>query len=1054
VKGLTTHLRHSKAFAAITAATVVLAVACIVKPTLRGDTAFDAPTERDAVTISAAMSQEWTEGSVRISLLHGQCRIGQGDTVLRARKMVVFHETDSSRWDKRDRLTVYLEDDVRIDRPGQSVTKSVMVVHLVTRAGLTHQIRSRAQSVPARRDDPLYRRAEKRVRHGRRHAMQPSAIRQTQLLVPGSDPTDPEFRSVQIQSPSGSLRRVRISPRSAVSYNILSFESTATTPPEQVVVITGGVNILIDGVGEYGTVDLSADRMVIWRQSSGSKEFESESIQSRDAPFQVYMEGNIVIRQGGDPTVLPGRSTPDLSGNGGPASEEGLSFVEQQRRGQLGEIVLRGTQAVYDAREDRALLLNAELKTYIPRIQGNIRIRAERIRQHARNSFHAERAWVSGSQFAKPGYRVQSSDIYLEPRIVNPWVGPQGNVDPITGQPIVTEVPWITSLNNTFLVGDVPLFYSPFFAAPADQPNVPLRRATVGHDSILGGKFETVWNMFMLLGLEEPAGVRWDLYADYFTERGPAFGMGTEYTGQGLFGLPGTYAGNGLIYGIHDSGNDVLGTGRNSLMPKDEARGRILLRHRHFLPANASLIAEIGLISDRNYLEQFNEREFDNGKDNETLLYLKQDLGNFAWSILARPQLNDFENTTEWLPRGDLYLFSEPLLNGLLTWSSHTSAGYGNLEPSVAPSDPNDLFNPLPFVADVGGAVLMSRHELRMPFSVGPVNLVPFVMGEAAVWGEGFDGNSIDRFVGSAGVRSSLLIWRTYPFVSSRVFNLNGLAHKIRLEAEYALTESTRDLAEIPQYNEFDDNAQERFRQRLITNTFGGRLPAVFEPRGYAVRTGAGSSLMSPYHELVDDQQVVRLALRQRLQTKVGPPDRLRIRDWMRLDLEASFFPKANRDNFGEDVGLLGGQYQWNFGDRTRLEASTYFDLFDNAQELWNIGLHSQRTSRGSVYMGVRQVKGAGLDSQILTCSYSYSMGPKWFSTAYTAYDLGETRNAGQGLVITRIGADFLIHLGVNYDESKENAGIALSIEPRFGLFNGSSGGGFGSLMNATNGAP
>ncbi|MBT6154169.1 MAG: hypothetical protein HOK71_16245 [Planctomycetaceae bacterium] len=1046
-----TYLRHSTAFAAIAAATAIIAVACFVgRPTLRGDTAFDAPTERDAVTISAAMSQEWEEGSVRISLLHGQCRIAQGDTVLRARKMVVFRENDSNTWDKRDRLTVYLEDDVRIDRPGQSVTKPVMVVHLVTRAGLTHQIRSRAKSDPARRDDPLYRRAEKRVSHGRRQAVQPSAIRQTQLLVPGSDPTDPEFRSVQIQSPSGSLRRVRISPRSAIRFNILSFESKATTPPEQVIVLTGGINILIDGVGEYGTVDLSADRMVIWRQSSGSDELERESIQSRDAPFQVYMEGHIVIRQGGDPTALPDQSSP----NNNPASDEGLSFIDQQRSGQLGEITLRGTRAVYDAREDRALLLNAELKTFVPQIQGNIRIRAERIRQQARNSFHAERAWVSGSQFAKPGYRVQSSDLFFEPRMVNPWVGPQGNIDPLTGQPVLTEVPWITSLNNTFLIGDVPVFYTPFFAAPADQPNVPLRRATVGHDSIFGGQVETVWNMFMLLGMEEPAGVRWDLYADYFSERGPALGTGTNYVGQGLFGMPGNYIGEGLIYGIQDDGTDQLGTGRNSLVPEDEFRGRVKFRHRQRLPANTSFIAEIGLLSDRNFLEQYYEPEFDRDKDNETLLYLKQDLGNLAWSALARPQLNDFENTTEWLPRGDLHLFSEPLLNGLLTWSSHTSAGYANLEPAVAPSDPNDLFNPLPFVADVGGAVLMSRHELRMPFSVGPVNLVPFVMGEAAFWGEDFNANSIDRFVGSAGIRSSMLMWKTYPFVSSRVFNLNGLAHKMRFEAEYALTESTRSLAEIPQYNEFDDNAQERFRQRLITNTFGGTLPAVFEPRRYAVRTGAGSSLMSPYHELVDDQQVVRLALRQRLQTKVGPPDRLRIKDWMRLDLEASFFPKADRDNFGEDVGLLGGQYQWNFGDRTRLEASTYFDLFDDAQELWNVGLHSQRTARGSVYVGVRQVKGAGLDSQILTGSYSYIMGPKWFSTAYTSYDIGESRNVGQGLVITRIGADFLMHFGVNYDESKENAGIALSIEPRFGLFNGASGGGMGSLMNATNAAP
>ena len=81
--------------------------------------------------------------------------------------------------------------------------------------------------------------------------------------------------------------------------------------------------------------------------------------------------------------------------------------------------------------------------------------------------------------------------------------------------------------------------------------------------------------------------------------------------------------------------------------------------------------------------------------------------------MLVRGQLNDFENTTEWLPRGDLFLLSEPLLNGIVTWSSHTSAGYANLKPAAAPLDPVDVFafTPLPLVADVGvGANWAEAH--------------------------------------------------------------------------------------------------------------------------------------------------------------------------------------------------------------------------------------------------------------------------------------------------------------------------------------------------------
>ena len=393
---------------------------------------------------------------------------------------------------------------------------------------------------------------------------------------------------------------------------------------------------------------------------------------------------------------------------------------------------------------------------------------------------------------------------------------------------------------------------------------------------------------------------------------------------------------------------------------------------------------------------------------------------------------NDFDATTEWLPKADLFSLSEPLLGGWLTWSSHSSAGYANLRPGDPPSDPTDTFSPLPFVGDFNGAVLMTRHELDMPLHLGPVNVVPYAMGEAAYWGEDMTGDELDRFLFNAGVESSLMMWRVYPYAQSRIFNVNGLAHKILFEANYAFTDATAPLSAIPQYNEFDDNSQERFRERFLTNTFGGVLPPQFDPRFYAVRTGAGRAVTSPYHELVDDQQVLSFAVRQRLQTKEGPLDRQRIKDWMILDMEASYFPNARRDNFNEDFGLIGGRYRWNVGARTSILASMQFDLFDNAQELWNVGVLSQRNERGSVYLGIRQVKGAGLDSQILTASYAYQMSPKWISTFGTAYDLAEARNAGQSLTITRVGADFLVHVGANFDQSKNNAGIAIAIEPRF----------------------
>jgi len=175
-----------------------------------------------------------------------------------------------------------------------------------------------------------------------------------------------------------------------------------------------------------------------------------------------------------------------------------------------------------------------------------------------------------------------------------------------------------------------------------------------------------------------------------------------------------------------------------------------------------------------------------------------------------------------------------------------------------------------------------------------------------------------------------------------------------------------------------------------------------------------------------------------------------RVKDWMTLDLETSFFPNQNRDNFGESFGLYSARYNWNVGDRTSITAGTLFDTFDDHETLWNVGLMSQRSTRGSVYMGLRNIQGGPLLSRILTASYSYVMSPKWLSTVSTAYDLGEHQNRGQSVTISRVGADFLVHFGANVDTTRNNYGFGLSIEPRFAPRTGGFGsGGYGTQLGS-----
>lgn len=999
--------------------TAVLAVAvAIVHPHIYG-IAQESPAEVDApIQLSADWSQEWTEGGTTIALFRGNCRVVQGDQAYTSNSMVVWAHGRGTRNDQRSHVTIYLEDGVEIRSSNETRNEQTLWVDLASNQGLSLKVKGR---VPNRvgKDDPLFRRAVDRTGGPTR-----TALRQTQLTVPAPVEVNPNWRSVQIQQQAG-LRRVRVSPRSiAMPFNIQSYMSNNTTPPEQVTLITGGVNVVVDGMtldspDGGGAIDLSADRVIIWTDAD-TEQFSPEMMQRPEQPFQLYLEGNIVIRR---QSVLPAMGTGEVNNT------------------------IRATRAFYDARENRALILDAELQTYIPSRDVMFRLRAESIRQDSLKSYHARNAWFSTSEMGYPGYRIQSNDLYLDQRPTG--IGP-GVVDPQTGQVTPRESTWVTATGTQLLVGDVPLFYAPQVSLPVEDPGgTPLVGLQFGQDRIFGTQVRTRWDTYALLGLQRPNGVdtRWNILLDYMSNRGPGIGTDGKYSGLDPWGN--SFSGGGLKYYVHDNGVDNLGRDRQALVPPDGPnRGIFEWNHTHlFAPYNMKLQTEVGVASDRNVRESFFERDFDTGKDLDVLAYLRQQPGeSWTWSLLVQPTVNYFENNTAWLPRGDLNSLGVPLMGGWLNWSQHTSLAYAKLNQATAPTNPQDTFSPLPYFTDADGMVTMTRHELNAPFNLGPLKVAPYVLGEAAYWSDSFTDQAIDRYYGRGGVRASLDFWRAFPQVQSDILNLNGLAHKVTLNADYGYAQSSRSLSEIPQWNQFEDNAQERFRERFLTNTFGGTLPPQFDPRFYAVRAQAATSVSAPYNELVDTQQALRLGLSQRLQTKVGPPDRQRIKDWMLLDLGISYFPNPNRDNFGQNFGLFSAHYAWNVGDRTTILADSMYDFFDGGQQWWNIGVMSQRSFRGSAYVGVQQIKGATLDSQILTGSYSYTMSPKWISTVGASYDIAQGQSRGQSMTITRVGEWMLFHLGANYDWSKNNAGFIFSIEPKLGRNNSQTQ--LGSLVN------
>ena len=153
--------------------------------------------------------------------------------------------------------------------------------------------------------------------------------------------------------------------------------------------------------------------------------------------------------------------------------------------------------------------------------------------------------------------------------------------------------------------------------------------------------------------------------------------------------------------------------------------------------------------------------------------------------------------------------------------------------------------------------------------------------------------------------------------------------------------------------------------------------------------------------------------------------------DWITLDAEATIFPDAQRDNFGETLGLANYNFVWHVGNRLSLVSDGYFDFYPDAPKYVTVGGFLNRPPRGSLYLGIRSMEGP-ISANVVATSYTYRMSPKWASTFGTTFNLSKGGNIGQNFTVTRIGESFLITLGVNVDASKGNVGANFAVEPRF----------------------
>lgn len=673
-----------------------------------------------------------------------------------------------------------------------------------------------------------------------------------------------------------------------------------------------------------------------------------------------------------------------------------------------GHRMIRATKLYYDLKEDKALILDVVTRAVEPQRGLPIYVRADEARQLSATQYEARHAQITTSEFHTPHVAIGADRVILTDRT------PRDAAGDVIGVQAGTYKAYHTTLN----LEGLPIAYWPFSAGDFSQDRMAFRNAKIGYNGALGTTIETRWYLFNLLGLEPPQGYDATLLMDYFTDRGPATGIDMDYEQENHYGLLRSYY-------LHDDGRDKFGGERGTITPDHDNRGRITWRHRQFLPKDWELTLEASYLSDDNFLEAWERSEFENGKDQETLLYLVKRQDNWQFSTLANWRINEFQTQTEHLPDNVFSLIGEPL-GEVATLYSESRAGVVRYRP-----DDRRAFNGQNRWDNTGetGSVLRadSREELQFPLpELGPLKLTPYVAGRASAYDDGPSGWDDDagsggfgRVFGSYGLKGNTVFSKADDTIESEFLNLHRMRHIVK-----------------PDF--------------AVWNAHANRNPYEMTPFDSGI-------------EDIDDFYGGVTGLRQKFQTQRGGPGRWRTVDWIVFDVEAGFFgnkeksqevsnvvykknrpieayrpPMQTNRSHGDYIAsrpedsisssFLATNFQYRLSDSTMLIHDSVYDWNRGNMGTNNITLAVERLPRLSYFVGWRYIHDT--DSNLLALGGNYKLSEKHTVAVRELYDIDEGRNYSTELIYIRRWPRWHTAIALDWDRAVDNYGVNFSVWP------------------------
>lgn len=735
---------------------------------------------------------------------------------------------------------------------------------------------------------------------------------------------------------------------------------------EDAVILIGGVRILYQDEDEGRDVLLTAERIVIFLDKDDAPDTTPSAQLDAGSIRGVYLEDGATVSD--------------------------------------GSVTVRAPRAFYDLQTDRAILLDAVVYSYDVRQNVPLYMRASVIRQTSADSFSAEQAIFTTSEFAKPHLSIGASKLTLQ----------QARRDDGSTESRVTAE------DVTVNVGEKPIFYWP--KASVDAEAIPLRRVEVGFESENGTEVETKWDLFALTNTAAPEGVEWLANIDFRGEH--AVGLGTEldYQRDGVWGDLRAYV------LPNDSGDDQLAN-RQDVSFDNELRGFFRARHRQQLPAGWEVWLEANSVSDPTFLEEFFENEAYAASEYETSAYFKKAEDDWALTALIKGEVNNFTPqyaplltpgyTVNKLPEFEYRLITS-VFDDSATFYHESRVGrmravFGDDSPgdrgfSAAQSAaafgiaPATSFDQAAIAANFPRDIvtrLDTRSEIAAPFRAGVLDVTPFAVGRITAYDDDFSefnngNNDQARFWGGAGVRVSTAVTKTDSDFSSSLFDVNGIRHIIEPGVTLAFYDTTLNTADLPIYD--------------------------------------------PEVERLTEGGVARVGMVNTWQTKRGGLGRERSVDWITLRTDFVFASEdaTNPASLGRFYDYrpeytLGNDHfyselMWAVTEATALTGDLTHNFDEGSVVQWRLAIENTHTDRLSSFVAYREID--ALDARLLSYGAELQLTKKYRAGVFQVIDFGEGNSRTINFTLDRRLPRASLGVVLGYDDIDGEASISLVLTP------------------------